>query len=305
MHYSSNIIMSNKSTDNINEQDWIKAGQIAGRALKYGEGLITKDIDCLFVCKKIEDFIRQEGGNLAFPPQISFNSTAAHFCPTKIDDPFFKDGDLLKLDVGVEVNGAIGDCALSVDLGNKHTELVDASKEACENALKIVKTGTQLREIGRVIEDTIHKFGFEPIRNLSGHGLGLYKIHTEPGVPNYDDDDKTELEENQTIAIEPFATTGDGFIKEKGVATIFSVDDKPRVRNPNARIILNKINTLPFAAHKFSDMSLVAFALAIKEIDPRRYPPLVEIKDGLVSQHEHSLIVKDKKSIITTKLSDD
>jgi methionyl aminopeptidase len=301
--------MPHITKNEINEPDWIMAGQIAGRALMYGEGLITKDLDCLSVCKKIEDFIKQEKGNLAFPPQISFNSTAAHFCPTKIDNPFFKASDLLKLDVGVEINGAIGDCALTVDLGNKesgdaHMELVQASKEACENALKIAKTGTQLREIGQVIEETIHKFGFEPIRNLSGHGLGLYKIHTDPGVPNYDDDDKTELEENQTIAIEPFATNGEGFIKEKGVATIFCVDEKPRVRNPNARIILNKINTLPFAAHWFSDMSLVAFALAIKEIDPTRYPPLVEIRDGLVSQHEHTVIVKDKKSIITTKLSD-
>lgn len=303
-----------KSGEEFIESDWLRAGQIAGRALMYGEGLINHDIDCLSVCRKVEDFIKAEGGRLAFPPQVSFNSTAAHFCPTKIDDPIFKVGDLLKLDVGVEVNGAIGDCALTVDLGNKdskdektksHPELVQASKEACENALKIAKTGTQLREIGQVIENTIHDFGFEPIRNLSGHGLGLYTIHTDPGVPNYDDDDKTELKFNQTIAIEPFATTGEGFIKEKGNATIFGIMDKPRVRNPNARIILNKINSLPFATHWFSDMSPVAFSLAIREISPHRYPPLVEIKDGLVSQHEHSVIVKDKKSIVTTKLNDE
>jgi len=108
-----------KKDDGFVESDWLKAGQIAGRALMYGEGLINHDIDCLSVCRKIEEFIKAEGGNLAFPPQISFNSTAAHFCPTKINNPIFKKGDLLKLDVGVEVNGAIGDCALTVDLGIK------------------------------------------------------------------------------------------------------------------------------------------------------------------------------------------
>jgi methionyl aminopeptidase len=285
------------------DADWIKAGQIAQRALLYGKGLITKGDDCLSTCLKIEEFIKNEGGNFAFPPQISFNDTAAHFCPTKQDNPTFKDGDLLKLDVGVEINGAIGDNALTVDFG-ENSELLSASKKACENAVKIANAGTKVCEIGRVIDETIRDFGFKPVKNLSGHGLGLYTIHTNPGIPNYDNHDNYVLKENDTIAIEPFATDGDGLIKEKGNPTIFCASTKPRVRTPNARLVASKINTLPFASHWFSSMSATSFALAIKEINPHRYPPLVEIAGGLVSQHEHTLIVKEKKSIVTTMLND-
>ena len=77
---------------------------------------------------------------------------------------------------------------------------------------------------------TIKSFGFVPIRNLSGHGLGRYNIHTAPSIPNYDTQETETLERGQIIAIEPFITTGDGLIHEKGNSNVFM-----QVANNNSR----------------------------------------------------------------------
>jgi hypothetical protein len=63
-------------------------------------------------------------------------------------------------------------------------------------------------EIGRTISETITDLGFNPIQNLSGHGVSHFNIHDSPSIPNFDNGDDTTLEKGDTIAIEPFATTG-------------------------------------------------------------------------------------------------
>lgn len=89
----------------------------------------------------------------------------------------------------MHVEGYIADTAITVDLGNNEL-LVRASREACEAALAIARPGTELRAIGRVIQDTITKYGFSPIRNLGGHGLSKNVIHdSSVSVPNHDNGD--------------------------------------------------------------------------------------------------------------------
>ncbi len=75
-----------------------------------------------------------------FPSQISLNSTAAHFCPDK-DDDIELTNQVVKLDVGVVVNGAIGDNACTVDLSGKNGALVAASRDALEAAIGIIRPG--------------------------------------------------------------------------------------------------------------------------------------------------------------------
>ena len=290
------------------EDDWLKAGNIAKEVRDYGANLIKIDASLLKVTEKIEDKIKELGAKPAFPTQISRNEIAAHYCPDKDDIIVFKKGDVVKLDIGIQVNGAIGDTATTIDLGD-NKELIDASKEALENALNIIKPGTQLQDIGNTIEQTIKKKGYVPIRNLSGHGLARYYIHTPPSIPNFNNKDSTTLEEDQTIAIEPFATNGAGLIEQKGRATIFSIKNKKPVRLPLLRNILNFIlkeyNTLPFTKrwlYKEFPENKVSFALTqlVRQGVLEEHPPLVEINKGLVSQAEHSVIVKGPL-IITTK----
>lgn len=286
--------------------NWEKAGKIAAQVLEYGAKLIKVNTNIKEAVEKIEDKIYELNGKPAFPVQVSINDMAAHFTPND-EIIFFKENDVAKLDVGVHVEGYIGDTALTIDLGN-NDELIKASKLALQEAMKISKPGTKLYEIGDVIEKTITEFGFKPIKNLSGHGIDIYEEHSGFTIPNYNNNDQTELEENKIIAIEPFATDGIGLVQDGKLSNIYKVINVKQVRNGITRnmlkFILQEYNTLPFAKRwllkKFQSFN-VNFALRMLEKDNilYSYPQLQEKSHGLVSQHEHTLLVKDQPKVLT------
>jgi len=284
-----------------------KAGSIAAQARDFGKSLIKKGNSLLESTKKIEKKILDLGGNMAFPPQMSMDDVAAHYYPAYDDKTIFSD-QIVNLDVGVHIDGYIGgDTAVSVDLSGKHSDLIKASREALNNALKIIRPGVKLGEIGKTIQETITSFGFSPVRNLSGHGLDKFDIHSSPSIPNYDNRSEVELKEDQLIAIEPFASTGAGIIYESGPAEVLQLIGKKPVRSLFTRQIMKEVgkyNELPFAKRWLIDkFGLAKTSFAIRELNNleilREYPPLVDKNHGLVSQAEHTLIVKDKPIILT------
>jgi methionyl aminopeptidase len=282
-----------------------KAGKIAKEALAYGQGLIKRDAKVLDVCDEVEKKIAELGGKIAFPTQISMNEIAAHYCPEEGDETRFSD-QLVSLDVGVEVDGCIGDNACSVDLSGKNSELIKASSEALKAAIEKVKVGVKLAEIGKAIEDTITSYGFMPVKNLSGHGLDIYDIHSAPSIPNFNTRGD-EVLGKQVIAIEPFATNGVGLIQEKGKACVFSMIGKKSVRVGFVRNIQKEIESykeLPFTTRwltkKFSEAQVRYAFNQFKQLGIlKEYPPLVERQNGLVSQAEHTLLVDDEVLVLT------
>ncbi|MBI2667360.1 type II methionyl aminopeptidase [Candidatus Woesearchaeota archaeon] len=275
-------------------EDWIKAGKIAAEVLDYGRKLIKIDSSMLDVVEKIESKIISLGGQPAFPVNISVNYIAAHYTAYKDDKTKFKENDLVKLDVGVHVNGAIGDNAATIDLGN-NKELVLASRNALDEAVKIAKEGTEAREIGYVIQNKIQEFNFSPVINLSGHRLDRFKVHAGLTIPNYDNGDKTILEKDMIIAIEPFATDGEGKVIEGKGSDIFKLLNKKPVRNEYARKILNEIekyNGLPFSKRWINlPMKDLSFNILEREKAIYQYPQLIEVSRGLVSQAEHTVMI--------------
>ncbi len=299
---------------NINELDkndldcWKKACKISAQSLDYGKNLIKKGNDLLDVARKTDEKIISLGGEIAFPSQISMNQIAAHFCPTKNNNPVF-DNQIVKLDVGAHVNGFIGDNACTVNLSGKNSELVKASRNALNNAIKIIKPGIILAEIGREIQETIMNYGFAPVRNLSGHGLGKFEIHTKPTIPNYDNGDETEIKRGDIFAIEPFATDGYGIVIETSNPTVFSLVQKKPVRDMTTRNILKEIEKykeLPFAKWWLEEkFPLFRVNIALRQLENagiiKGYPPLADRENGLVSQAEHTILVEENKAVILTK----
>lgn len=287
-------------------QKWRKAGKITAEALNYGKSLIKPGAKLLEVSELIEQKVHELGGKLAFPAQISMDSIAAHYC-AEPDETTVLDKQVCSLDIGVHVEGFIGDSAVTVDLSKQHADLVKASEEALKEAIKIVQIGTKVNEIGKVIQETISSFGFSPIKNLSGHGLSKFNIHDSPTIPNFDTGDTTELEKGMVIAIEPFATNGSGMIYEREQGNIFSLVNKKPVRSQFARDVLKIIETfnkLPFTTRwlaKTMSLPKVNFALRdlLRQDIIKSYPPLPEKNNGIVSQAEHSLIIDDKVEVIT------
>jgi len=290
------------------EEKYIKAGKIAAEALEFGASLIKPGASAKEICDKTDAKIRELGGEPAFPAQIALNDTAAHFCPDEEDETILKD-ELVSIDVGVHVDGFIGDNARTIDLSGKHEELVKASREALMNAIEFIKPGVTFGAIGKVIHDTITKYGFSPVRNLSGHGLDEYNVHTKPTVPNYDNGDKTEVEEGMVFAIEPFASAGAGIIYESSNGTIFQLYEKKPTRNMITRQVIKEIETyhnLPFCSRWLQKkFGIGKTRMALKEMEKlgmiKEYPPLIDQNHGLVSQAEHTVIIrKDKAEILTT-----
>src|SRR3989338_2101142 len=152
--------------------NWRKAGKIAAEALAYGKQLIKPGASLLEVTEKVEKKIFELGGVPAFPAQISCDDIAAHYCAYSDDKIIFKE-QLVNLDVGVAVDGYIGDTACSVDLSGKNQKLIEAAESALSAAIEAVKQGKTLGEIGKAIQKAIESFGFSPVRNLSGENPKL------------------------------------------------------------------------------------------------------------------------------------
>ena len=109
-------------------EKWRKAGKLARDALNYGKALIQKNAPMLDVTNKIEQFVIDNKGKLAFPTNLAVNNVGAHWTPSSRSKEIFENGDLVKLDVGVHIDGYIGDNALTVEIGtSKHTKMIEAS----------------------------------------------------------------------------------------------------------------------------------------------------------------------------------
>jgi len=285
--------------------DWEKAGKIAAEALEFGKKLIKVDASLLEVADKVEAKIVELGAKPAFPVNLSINHIAAHYAPFPGDETRFVKGDLVKIDVGSHVNGAIGDTAATIDLGDNQ-ELVKASEEALKAAIEMFKPGTKLGEIGRAIQEKIKEYGFVPIVNLSGHGLDLYNLHAGTTIPNYDNGDERMLKEGQIFAIEPFATKGEGMIIEGKPSGIYRLEQARPVRDMNARKVLKFISeeykTLPFAKRWLvKKFPTAGFALRVLEKEKilHHFAQLPENSKGMVSQAEHTVKVSDNPIVLT------
>lgn len=283
--------------------DWQKAGKIAAECLEFARKIARPGIKLLDLAEQVEAKIFALGARPAFPVNLSINNIAAHYAPLMDDRLILKDDDLLKIDVGVHVNGCIGDTAITV--GSK-TDLIMASEKALENAIRICKPGIKLNEIGKEIESTINSFGFQPVRNLSGHVILPYNLHSGLSIPNFECNDKRELKEGQYVAIEPFASTGVGMISEGVPSNIYLLANPRPVRDLEARKLLAYIkqeySTLPFAARwlekKFGKLGF-GFRTLVKDGVIKSYPQLLEKEGVLISQAEHTILIKDKPEVLT------
>jgi len=281
-------------------QDYTKAGKVAREVAEKSKSLIKIGNSLLKTAESIEAWIKEQAG-IAFPANISINENASHYTPSIDEKTVFGEKDVVNVDIGTHVNGYVGDIAYTIDLSGENGKLVEASEKALENAINLVKAGRTTKEIGKTIEETITGYGFKPIRNLSGHGLEVYEVHAEPSIPNVDVDYEEELEEGQIIAIEPFASTGEGMVREDRRTEIFSFNREVLTRNMDARgmlaFIQNEYKTLPFA-ERWLAKSYQPFKLkvALRELLVRdaltQYPILKDVSGSLVSQAEVTLLVE-------------
>jgi methionyl aminopeptidase len=257
----------------------------------------------LQVAEFVENKTIELGGRPAFPCNISRNQEAAHATP-KIGDTDVFDKDMVKLDLGVHVDGYVADSAVTVDLSG-NSDILKAAEGALAAAIEFAKPGVTTGEIGAVIENTIRSYGLNPIINLTGHGLSQYEAHDDPSVPNRHVEGGAVLKEGDVLAIEPFATNGAGLVHDGSWAEIYSLVRKKPVRMPAVRNVLKQVEEyreLPFAK-RWLESDRLDFALIQLEKAGiiHSYPVLLESTGGLVAQAEHTIIITEDGCEVTTK----
>ena len=264
------------------------------------------------ICESIEAEIRELGGAPAFPVNVSLNDIAAHYTAEPNDTLEVKDSDILKIDIGVQLDGYIADTAVTVCYDPKSEALVKVAEMALNEAVKVAKVDTKANDIGAAVESTIVKQGFKPIQNLSGHSLERYTIHAGRSIPNIRTIGPSfRLSPNQAYAVEPFVTTkdGQGVVYEGRIRNIFSITSRKPSKNQDADIFLaqlwNKFRTLPFAIRWITDLyeeqkARQLMELLVKKRNVHAYPILVEGNGKLVSQAEHTLIPEVNSNYVIT-----
>lgn len=295
-------------TDNIhNREDVLEKYREAGRILKIvrveATDMIRVGNSLLEVAEFVENKTIELGGRPAFPCNISRNEEAAHATPKAGDTEVFGN-DIVKLDIGVHVDGYIADSAVTVDLSG-NSDLVKASEDALAVAIDLVKPGVSTGEIGAAIEESIRNYGLNPIMNLSGHGLSQYEAHDDPSIPNKRVEGGVILKEGDVFAIEPFATDGAGHVHDGNWAEIYSIIKKKPVRMPVVRNVLKQAEEyreLPFAKRWLNSDKLEFSLIQLEKAGIlRAYPVLLESAGGLVSQAEHTVIVTRDGCEVTTR----
>ncbi len=169
-----------------------KANRIVAETLEYlrkniKPGMTLKEIDSMG-----EEFIRSKGakpsfkGLYGFPAAVctSLNEVIIHGVP---DETKIKEGDILGLDIGTELEGWYGDAAVTIPIGSVSEEderLIACAKDALNHAIEIIHSGMRFKELSLELEKFIRSRGFTPLLNFCGHGIGR-KPHEEPEIPNY------------------------------------------------------------------------------------------------------------------------
>lgn len=288
-----------------------KAGKIASQTVAHARNFIKPGMKLLEIAENIESKILELGAKPAFPVNLSMNDTAAHATPSYNDEGIAQ--GLLKVDIGVHLDGLIADTAFSIDLENleENKKLIDAAEAALGSAIEKVQKDRNIpiRKIGAAISEAMKEKGATPIINLSGHSIEEYDLHAGITIPNYDNAQEKTLESG-LYAIEPFSTSGSGNVKDSRLSGIYAItDDERPVRDPVAREILKYIleeyKTLPFCSRwivkKFGTRALIALKRIEDAGITHQYAQLIESSNHKVAQAEHSILITDEEVIITTK----
>jgi methionyl aminopeptidase len=182
-------------------------------------GITSKELDD-FIFETIVSFKAEPAflGYRGYPASscISINDEVVHGIP---DQRVLKEGDLVKVDIGVNYQGFFSDAAKTYFLGNNGdiniNRLVSGTKLALMEGMSVIKEGIRVGDISHAIEETANKFKLGVVKILGGHGVGL-RLHEDPFIPNFGSKGNGPvLYEGVIIAIEPMFTLGSGDVREK------------------------------------------------------------------------------------------
>jgi methionyl aminopeptidase len=292
-------------------EDYVRAGKVAAEVRENVRKKNWIGATLEQICEEVENEILKRGAKRAFPVNTSLNEVAAHYTAEPNDEKTITDSDLVKIDLGAQVNGYIADTAVTVCYDPQYASLVQAAEEALKNAISMIKIGVKASDVGRTIEKTVKQLGFKPIANLSGHSLAQYTIHAGKSIPNIWSIGSFTFRGDEAYACEPFVTTGEGMgiVREGKIRNIFALSSRKRTKNDDAdrlqEYIWEHFNMLPFALRWLvkdweEKKARELLEILVKKKVVHAYPVLIEGNGQRVAQAEHTFIPTENGVTVTT-----
>lgn len=292
-------------------EDYLKAGNIAGEVRENVRKTDWIGSTLAEICDYVESEIIKRGAKCAFPVNTSMNEIAAHYTAEPNDPKTVSDTDLVKIDLGAQINGYIADTAVTVNYDPQYDQMVQTAEDALQNAMSMIKAGVKSKDVGRTIQKTIQDMGFKPIANLSGHSLDQYTIHAGKTVPNMWTIGSFLFSENEAYACEPFVTTKNalGFVRNGKIKNIFALVSRKKTKDEEVDrltdYIWNNFNMLPFALRWLlkeweEKEARRLLEILVKKKVVHAYAILVEANGKTVAQAEHTFIPTQSGATVTT-----
>jgi len=287
------------------------SGKILRESREEMRKFVREDMPIIQVCEKAESLIREKGGKPAFPCNVSINEVAAHYTSPPNDERRIPENAVVKVDMGVHVDGYVTDTACTVCFNPEYSSMKSAAEHALAAAIESIHGDMATSKIGLIIERTIKNRGFKPISNLTGHSVGRYLIHAGTSIPNVMQISFGKVKAGGVYAIEPFVTLPDavGRVENSSEITIFRLVKAKSVKNPYAKQLLKYIEenfrTLPFAERWLKgvvpeNQHREAFKELRKSKAIMGYPVFVEISRKPVTQAEHTVLITENGCEVLT-----
>jgi len=212
------------------------SGQLVGSVLQALRKMVAPGVTTLEINDAAEKMIRDGGayptfkGYHGFPFSIcaSVNEQVVHGFPSQYK---LKDGDIFSIDVGVTLNGFVGDTATTVAVGSVSDDLlklIRVTEECLQLAIDKCRVDNHVGDIGFVVQKHAESHGYSVVREYVGHGIGR-KMHEDPQIPNYGTPGKgPKIRRGYVFAVEPMINLGSQHTKTlKDGWTVVTVDGKP------------------------------------------------------------------------------
>ena len=194
-----------------------RAGRVVAEILDALEAAVAPGITTWDLDQLAERLIKEKGARSAFKgyrgfPAVlcaSLNHEVVHGIPSK--GRTLAEGDLIKLDFGVSVEGFYGDAARTVPVGKVSEQarrLAEATRASLEAGIEAIRPGNRVGDIGHAVQSHVERLGYSVVRDFVGHGIGR-KLHEAPQVPNYGRPGTLEsLRPGMVLAVEPMVNAG-------------------------------------------------------------------------------------------------
>lgn len=210
------ILKTDEDIENLRKSAKVLSGLLVEIATVIKPGITTLSLD-----KLAFDYIQDHGGTPAFLNYngfpyslcISINDQVVHGFPSDYE---IREGDLISVDGGVNLDGYISDSAYTFGIGeisNEARQLLEVTKQSLYLGVKEAVVGKRVGDISSAIQDYVTRYNYGIVRELVGHGVGKY-LHEKPEIPNYGRrGNGPKLQEGMVICIEPMINAGNARVK--------------------------------------------------------------------------------------------